>query len=253
MKAVRSSNELSPIVENYIFCTKCGMQFRGDFCPICGQPAEIIPDGYNTVDDWTKQTAAPITDTQAEIKQVSIDGKKSKRKFPIVLLAVLLVLSIGFNTVQYTQNLKAQETINTQKQQVEDIKNQVASLNTSLAAKERTIDSLKVKAGYYNDICKELKYGNLGYASSNFKSSESIIVVGKNERDRKFTLTANWSKGGNVSVSYSGKSATVSFDKNSWTTSTKMTVNPLKDGLTVVTFSNDVNSKTFKLLIIVTA
>ena len=86
----------------------------------------------------------------------------------------------------------------------------------------------------------------------NFKSDESVIVVRKNEKDRKFTLTANWPSYGYVDVSYSSYAATVSFDKDSWSTSTKMTVNPHSVGATVVTFSNTVNSDTFKILIIVT-
>jgi hypothetical protein len=44
----------------------------------------------------------------------------------------------------------------------------------------------------------------------------------------------------------------VSFDSNSWHTSTKMTVSPRLEGINVVTFTNDVNSSAFKILIIVT-
>lgn len=77
-------------------------------------------------------------------------------------------------------------------------------------------------------------------------------MVNINERNRKFTLTANWSTGGTVSVGYSGKAAAVFFDNDSWTTSTEMTIFPLQEGVTAVTFINDVDSKTFKVLIIVT-
>ena len=77
-------------------------------------------------------------------------------------------------------------------------------------------------------------------------------MVDKSETNRKFTLTANWTNGGTVSVDYSGLSAFVSFDNDSWTTSTKMTIEPWREGVTAVTFSNNVDSKTFKVIIIVT-
>ena len=114
------------------------------------------------------------------------------------------------------------------------------------------IADLEEKSGYFDTICKELSTGNIGYAASNFKASESVIVVDKNETNRKFTLTANWTNGGTVSTDYSGYSAWVNFDNDSWTTSTKMTIEPWQEGVTAVTFSNDVDSKTFKILIIVT-
>lgn len=45
--------------------------------------------------------------------------------------------------------------------------------------------------------------------------------------------------------------AYVDFDQNRWTTSTKMTIQPNHSGVTVVTFSNDVNRQTFDVIIIV--
>ena len=44
----------------------------------------------------------------------------------------------------------------------------------------------------YQAILDALSDGNIGYAASNFRSSDSIIVVGKDETNKKFTLTANW-------------------------------------------------------------
>lgn len=135
---------------------------------------------------------------------------------------------------------------------VEKQTNTINTQTNTINSQKKTISNLKPKATNYDDICSSLKYGNIGYAAYNFKSDESIIVVRKNERDRKFTLTANWSSGGSVGVSYSSTAATVSFDKDSWYTSTTMTVKPRSVGATVVTFTNDVNSDSFKILIIVT-
>ena len=69
---------------------------------------------------------------------------------------------------------------------------------------------------------------------------------------RSFTLTAHWSAGGTVETTYSGSSALVSFDEDSWYSSTGITITPMRKGITAVTFSNSVDSNTFKVLIIVT-
>ena len=143
---------------------------------------------------------------------------------------------------------------------VNELEKEVASQNRSINLKQKEIDSqkskissLEKKASYYDAIIRGMQFGNTGYASSNFFASDSVIVVSKNEVNRKFKLTANWSSGGTVYVDYSSNAAVVSFDNDEWSTSTQMTVHPLSEGVTIVTFSNSVNSKTFKVLIIVTA
>ncbi|WP_347072323.1 zinc ribbon domain-containing protein [Intestinimonas butyriciproducens] len=195
-------------------------------------------------------------------KKCSGCGKQyfnAQKTVPIVLLSVLLITSIGLNILQYLQGQAAIETVATQTTQIEKLEKEVSTQKSTISSQKSTISSqknqiaaLEEKGGYFDTICKELSTGNIGYAASNFRASESVIVVDKNETNRKFTLTANWTNGGTVSTDYSGYSAWVDFDNDSWTTSTKMTIEPWSEGVTTVTFSNDVDSKTFKVIIIVT-
>lgn len=188
-------------------------------------------------------------------KKCSGCGKQyfnGKKTVPIVLLSVLLIGSIGLNVMQYLQGQEASETVAAQTTQIEELEKEVSTQKSTISSQKSQIADLEEKSGYFDTICKELSTGNIGYAASNFKASESVIVVDKNETNRKFTLTANWTNGGTVSTDYSGYSAWVNFDNDSWTTSTKMTIEPWQEGVTAVTFSNDVDSKTFKILIIVT-
>lgn len=188
-------------------------------------------------------------------KKCSGCGKQyfnGKKTVPIVLLSVLLIGSIGLNVMQYLQGQEASETVAVQTTQIEELEKEVSTQKSTISSQKSQIADLEEKGGYFDTICKELSTGNIGYAASNFKASESVIVVDKNETNRKFTLTANWTNGGTVSTDYSGYSAWVNFDNDSWTTSTKMTIEPWQEGVTAVTFSNDVDSKTFKILIIVT-
>ena len=191
----------------------------------------------------------PITKKCSGCGKQYFNGKKT---VPVVLLSVLLIGSIGLNVMQYLQGQEASETVAAQTTQIEELEKEVSTQKSTISSQKSQIADLEEKGGYFDTICKELSTGNIGYAASNFKASESVIVVDKNETNRKFTLTANWTNGGTVSTDYSGYSAWVNFDNDSWTTSTKMTIEPWQEGVTAVTFSNDVDSKTFKILIIVT-
>ena len=179
---------------------------------------------------------------------------------------LLILTSTGLNIAQYVQQKKTAEIVENQAVTIENLEKVIDSHEQTIASQKGTIasqksaintykstnESLKTKSGYFDTICNEFRYSNSGYAASNFRANQSVIVLSKSDKNKKFTLTANWTNGGTVTVKYSGYSATLSFDKNSWTTSTEMTVTPWSEGITIATFSNSVNSKTFKILIIVT-
>ena len=128
----------------------------------------------------------------------------------------------------------------------------IGALQNSLNQQSDTIDSLKGKSEYFDEICRLLALDNVGYASEYFNASESVILVDKDETGRQFMLTAYWEGGGDVSVSFYGDSATVSFGQDTWYTSTPMIVNPLKEGITAVTFINDQTAEMLHVLIVVT-
>lgn len=198
------------------------------------------------------------------------------RKLILLVLVGLTALAlIGLNLFQYIQNrnttqktVAAESAIVAREARISELEEEKTSLQkdisqrdsliltykTSLSKYQSENAALKKISGYYDDLCDALARDDLGYASSNFKSSESIIVVHKNQSDRKFTLTANWSNGGTVETTYSpwlDASAKISFDSDSWTTSTKITIIPKHEGVTVVTFSNNVDNKAFSVIIIV--
>ena len=205
-------------------------------------------------------TTSESTKKLGKTRSTTNTGKMSAGEKTLKVLSWILVvlatsaLVIALYQIYGLRNQNAEQLaqINTLQEKISDLETTINKQNNTINSQKKTIADLKPKANNYDDICSSLKYGNIGFAAYNFKSDESVIVVRKNEKDRKFTLTANWPSYGYVDVSYSSYAATVSFDKDSWSTSTKMTVNPHSVGATVVTFSNTVNSDTFKILIIVT-
>lgn len=212
------------------------------------------------ISDVSDQHRAGESDIRSNSPKVVTYQQSSKGdKTFKVLLWVLVVLVAACLGVALYQNFSMRNQLDTLLVENNELKNAVSEQNetiseqkTTISKNLTTISNLQKKADNFDDMCEALQYGNIGTAAYNFKADESIIVVRKNETDRKFTLTAHWSSGGTVSVSYSSNAASLDFDKDSWSTTVKMTVNPRNVGATVVTFSNDVNSDKFKILIIVT-
>lgn len=211
------------------------------------------------------QTFVPDTDAHTVMRKIrfckrcggAIDGETKKCSgcgkqyfrlkitIPTILVTLAIVLLAGLNVFQFWKGRESSGTI-------DHLEAQIASHEKTISRLSEEKASLSLKARYYDDICSELSSGNLGYAASNFQSSESVIVLSKNETNRKFTLTAHWGSGGTVHCDYSSHAAMLSFDNDSWSYSTTITINPKRPGVTAVTFSNSADSKTFKVLIIVT-
>ena len=160
----------------------------------------------------------------------------------MAVIIVLLGVVCGYLLFQNSEIKARNEEVN---QLANTYKRQISSLENKLSFYED-------KAAWYDEIVRELKGENLGYAASNFHTDSGVYVVSKYNVSEKIKLTAHWSNWGYVNVDYSSNAARVIFDKNTWTTSTTMTIDPNKEGVTVVTFSNTADSKTFKVLIIVT-
>lgn len=249
-----------------MICPKCGMQLPDDseFCQYCGTKAtspveQVTPPVVSAapVQDTIVKSIPTVTisenfegskNTEQDSADLNPTRKSASKKWIIVAvsLAIVVLLSASLNVYQYISARTNVEKISELSGKVNELNSTVDTLNGTIADMESAVEN-------YETIVNAVKYDNLGYAASNFQSSESVIVVSQNEKSRKFTLTANWSNGGNVSVDYDSyfPSAYVDFDQNSWTTSTKMTIEPRHSGVTVVTFSNDVNRQTFDVIIIV--
>ena len=177
---------------------------------------------------------------------------------------------------------QAAEAESPQATKVEALEKEIADLNSTIANQKSTILSqadrlalFKEELESFHFLSQELSSGNIGYASDKFRASEGVIVVSLQDHSRKFTLTASRPSIGAVSVDYSDciqstpqnsgvwptsmkvtvvrrYVASVTFDSSTWTTSTEVTIHPQEVGVTAVTFSNDANSQTFKVIIIVT-
>lgn len=258
-------------------CLNCGMQLPDDseFCQYCGSkvssadkqtpPIEVhfTPRGKNSFEQQLIVTVPDVADVQNLKTPITVSLEKEKQKKWIAAVICLSILFLGMTSLNVYQYVTAQgqaektaelsATIDTLNSTIEQKDTQIKSKNSEITILKNNVSALEDDAGNYDAIIDAIKNGNLGYAAYNFQSSESIIVVGRNEKNRKFTLTANWPNGGTVSVDYDiyFPAAYVHFNQDNWNTSTTMTIEPNHTGVAIVTFSNDVNTQTFDVIIVV--
>lgn len=215
--------------------------------------SKAAPTGF-CFSEQRKVVAVPASGN-FQPEQVQTVPKKRSRS-PIIILAIICVLLIVANVAQHFQYKEAvkdteqqlviaNNTIGANKRKITELQNTIDSQKT-------TISNLEDNSDHYNEVIRYAQNEDFGYAASNFQVSTGVIIVDKDDDDYKFTLTANWTYGGTISVDYSSPAAWIEFDQSEWSTSTTMTVIPNYEGVCVVTFSNYVDSKTFSVLIIVT-
>ncbi len=251
-----------------MICQKCGMKIPDDseFCQYCGEKVQVqveqTPSAINNATQGNSNCSQATTVvSEPQMKECSAKDKcsiieylrqKPSRKW-LATVACLSIVFLGLIALNVNQHITVIELTET----VDNLNSTISEKDKQIKSKDSKITSLTDDAESFQNIVDAVEDGSLGYASNNFRSSESIIVVGENDQNRHFTLTAYWSNGGNVSVEYDwysdeySPSAYVDFDQDSWSTSTTMSIEPMHSGVVVVTFSNDVDSQTFDVIIVV--
>ena len=256
--SVEGINGMIDIYETYL---PSGAPYKTLYINMYGaRTSKTAPAGF-CFPEQRKVVATPAP-ANIQPKQVQVTPKK-RSKAPIIILSVICLLLVAANIAQFflykeavrdteQQLITANNTITANNKKIDDLEDTISTQTKTINSQKNTISNLEDDSDHYNEIIRYAKNEDFGYAASNFRASTGVIVVDKDDDDYKFTLTANWTYGGTVEVDYSSSAAWVEFDKNDWSTSTTMTVIPNYEGVCVVTFSNDVDSKTFSVLIIVT-
>lgn len=202
-------------------------------------------------------------------------GAAPRRPAALALAAVsvLLACSLAGNLIQYSSAAQMQQelerkleqqlessnaTITAQKADILKLENQLKKTEEASQRSEALLlytkselEQAQKEAYNYDLIRSFLTKSDAGYASDQFFASKSVLILSRTGEDRTFSLTTGFS-GGECSFSTSGNSALVSFTENAWSGNTTIRVSPKSAGTTYVTFSNTVNSQTFRVLILVT-
>ncbi len=194
----------------------------------------------------------------------------SKKNLALVISIILLVTVMGALIIQrfvYKENEKQYlSEISVKDREIADKKSSIDELETENVIKDTEIQSLNDQINELNEqvvdfekdsetldaIISFLQSSNAGFASSNFKASDKIFVVEKYNSQTSFTLTCSFSGNTTISTNTKGTAAKVTFSQSSWYGgSTKLYIKPNSVGTSIVTFSNNQNTQTFSILIVV--
>lgn len=181
----------------------------------------------------------------------------TKKKTGIILSVVLGVLLLGAITLAVIMMMgkNASEA-------------RLADVQSELEAAQDELDLIKEDEAYYSQL-EENSYGfeeiadfarqsNCGYASEDFHVNQGIIILDPDETRKTITLTTAFDDGVTVTTESYGYGADVNFAEDSWSgDTTTLYVDreayDMEEGevaITTVTFTNNLNSQTFEILII---
>lgn len=178
---------------------------------------------------------------------------------------IVLILALGIATCGMTyfgiQTSRLSDTVQSQEAEIADMSQKIKALERN---EEMLRDAIREKNDTITSQSKRLgEYTTAGYdfliqfsgdprdPTYNFKSDTELVVVQANDTSKKIKLTADLPSGVQIKISYSSDAARLSFDADAWSHSTTLSVHPLREGATVATFTNTVNSDSFKILILV--
>lgn len=267
-----------------MFCPTCGKKLEEGtkFCIYCGAKQEDAPAPAPAAES---AVTAPVYESTSSVeesptpeapafktptpKAPSFDvppvapvfdeapAKKEGKGKKIALIAVIGVLIlalIGLNAYQYfVMTPKTADKLADAKSDLKKAEAKYDELKDEYDELEGLYDSADSSSDDLADICYYAQYNNIGYASDAFHTDKAVIVLSEDDYDETLTLTLAVDTAVTVSYNLEGSSADVSFDEDTWEgDTTTLTVSPLEKGITLLTLSNDLNSETVSVIIIVT-
>ena len=199
----------------------------------------------------------PPVEPAAPPVQPVIEEKAPKKKSGIILpiiLGVLLLGAIALAVIMAIQKSNAEEELAYVESELEDAQNELDLIN----ADDEYYSQLDEYAYGFEEIADFARQSNCGYASELFHVNQGIVILDPDDTRKTITLTAAFDEGVEISVDIYGYGADLNFSEDSWSgdTTTLYVDRDADDmeegevGITTVTFTNDLNSQTFDILII---
>ena len=248
-------------------CNNCGMDNPTDseFCQYCGKKIET-----------TKSEAQKAIDPESFFLNDAPKSKYRSKSVTICAIIALIVVLAGLNVYQYingqgrasnSANLitaleqkngeitSLEESVEKKEKEIQAKENRIDELNEKISELEKNMSDSEEKVEFYDDLWFTFSdQESYGYASNNFRVNDGIVVLKRGGNKKTITLTANFSDYVEIDSDINGISADLEWNEDEWSGSTTtLSIIPSRiiNGVTTITFSNSINNKSFKVLVIV--
>ena len=200
-----------------VFCTKCG---------------------FNLEEERKKNAA--------ELKSNPV--KKKLLVFKNIALIIFGIAVIGLSIFSFSQNERIAVLENTIEEKESELEDKRKELNNT--TKELNT-SIKEHSDMMNTIKDFLDEDNAGFATNSFKADVPIVFLKRNDEPRRIYITGNYQTTYHVDIS--GDAVATEWSNEKWFVGEKTYIKLIikEKGISRLTFSNEYNSKTFDVLVIV--
>lgn len=240
-------------------CPICDSQFPDDrlFCPDCG--AKLVggePPPPSAPAPGASVSSSGTPSSPRASASAPAPSRQSKRLFVILSIvtavAVLAVICLAFQIYDYSERLDntrlALSNSNSQltyaKNDLEKAKNEMGQVQLDLEQARNDMVQLQMELDKLGGI------QNLyGYGSANYYAEESVVVLRESE-SKEITIYANLA---GTYYKRSSSSGITSEWSKAWSAHrTQVTITGNSAGYYTIQFTNDQNSDSFDVLVIVT-
>lgn len=245
-------------------CNNCGATIPADseFCQYCGATLphnERILEQPSSVEDNLIFSAIKDDQSLTRETRFSLDKgqEQSKKKTKLlttilIVIAAVAVILAGLNIYQLLANSKNNQAISDYETQIKKKDDEIKKKNDEINSVKSQLSEANKKASSYDTLISALK-NNYGYATYYFCVNQGIVVLNTGG-SKTLTLTAAFGTYASISSSTDSMNvANVIFNESSWegdyTTITVKAGNT--KGIAKISFSNSVDSSSFKVLVIV--
>lgn len=256
-----------------MYCIKCGKQLEDGtkFCIFCGTKQEEAAPAYEAPTPTEKFKAE---DTAPAYQPPKFDEPKSDYAPPVnnnptppkkkgkgavilsIVLGILVLALLALNAYQYfVMSADIKDDLSASEKELKAVSSELADLEEEYADLQDDyddlLDSSGVAADAFDRLCDFADYNVVGIGSKDFFPHRSVIVLSEGDSEY-FTITCSYTSNVTVNLSVDGDDVIDANFSGSWNgDETDVTVEGLHPGVALIDFTNDLNSDSFSVLVIV--
>lgn len=256
-----------------MYCTKCGKQLEDGtkFCIFCGTKQEEAAPAYEAptpTEEFKVKDAAPVYqppkfeepkfDYAPPVNNEPAPAKKKGKGGVIlsIVLGILVLALLALNAYQYfVMSADIKDDLSASEKELKAVSSDLADLEDEYSDLQddydALLDSSGVAADAFEKLCDYVDYNVIGIGSKEFFPHRSAIVISEGDT-AYFTVTCAYTGNVTINLSIEGDDIVDANFSGDWTgDETDVVIEGLSQGVALIEFTNDLNSDTFSVLVIV--